>query len=108
MKLLFAIVQDEDAKRLTKVLVENDIRVTRVSSSGGFLKSGNSTLMIGVEKDRLQDALDIIKAQSHRRQSLTAAPPIATQTTDSVPIPIEVTVGGATVFQVDVEECFKF
>ena len=51
MKLIFAIVQNDDSKRLVKALVQHNISVTRISTTGGFLHGGNTTLMIGVEKD---------------------------------------------------------
>ncbi|MDL2217997.1 cyclic-di-AMP receptor [Christensenellaceae bacterium OttesenSCG-928-M15] len=108
MKLLFAIIQTEDEKVLTRELVEHSFSVTRVATSGGFLKSGNATLMIGVEKDCLEDALRIIKEKSHRRKSLMAAPPFPTHGVEHAPIPIEVNVGGATVFVVDVEQFHKY
>lgn len=108
MKLLFAIIQNEDEKALTRELIEHDISVTRVSSSGGFLHSGNATLMIGVEADRLQDALDIIKAKSHRRKSLMPVPAFHARGAENVPTPLSVNVGGATVFVVDVEQFAKY
>ena len=60
MKLVYAIVQNDDSKRLLRELTNRRISVTRISSTGGFLHNGNSTLMIGVEADRLQETLDII------------------------------------------------
>ena len=49
MKLLFAIIQKEDTKPLTRALIEHEISVTRIASTGGVLSGGNTTLMIGVE-----------------------------------------------------------
>lgn len=109
MKMLFAFVQNDDVKPLTRALIKCDIRVTRVSSSGGFLSGGNSTLMIGVEDDQLQTALDIIKAQSHERTAAVPAPVFpTTQVGDSSILPINVTIGGATVFVIDAENLYKF
>lgn len=108
MKLLFAIIQNEDEKRLTGALVDHDISVTRVSSSGGFLHSGNTTLMIGVECDKLQETLDLIKKHSRRRKSFMPAGTFAALSGDSAAPPLEVTVGGATVFVLDVEQFSKF
>lgn len=108
MKLLFAIIQDEDEKMLTKTLVEQDFNVTRISSSGGFLRSGNATLMIGVDKERLDTALSIIRAQSHRRKAMTAAAPLTSRGAEGAPMPMQVSVGGATVFLIDVEQFYKF
>ena len=108
MKLLFAFVQNEDVKALTRALTKCDINVTRISSSGGFLSSGNSTLMIGVEKEQLQDTLDIIKKHSHKRPTAMAAQTISSMPGVAAPLPINVTIGGATVFVVDVEDFHKF
>jgi len=55
MKLIFAIVQNDDSKRLVKALVQHNISVTRISTTGGFLHGGNTTLMIGVEKEKVQE-----------------------------------------------------
>ncbi len=107
MKLLFAIVRNEDEKPLIRALVENELSVTRISSSGGFLRSGNATLMIGVEDERLGDALDVIKSASHRKTELITSYTPATGI-EAVPMPISVNVGGATVFVVDIESFHKF
>lgn len=107
MKLLFAIIQNEDEKALTRSLVEQDFSVTRISSSGGFLKSGNATLMIGVEDGRLPAVLAIVNEKSQRRNSLLAATDFPMKG-GGTPLPVEVEVGGATVFVVDVEAFHKF
>ena len=52
MKLIFAIVQNDDSKRLIRALVQHRISVTRISTTGGFLHGGNTTLMIGVDKEK--------------------------------------------------------
>lgn len=108
MKLLFAIVQNSDAKKVTRALVDNEINVTWFSSSGGFLQGGNTTLMIGIEDDRVKDALDLIKANSKRRKELIVMPSAWASYVEGMPEPIEVTVGGATVFIVNVEAQHKF
>jgi uncharacterized protein YaaQ len=109
MKLLFAFIQNDDVKPLTRALIKCDISVTRISSSGGFLSGGNSTLMIGVEDEQLQETLDIIKEHSHRRTAAVPTPIFPTsEIGDSTTPPINVTIGGATVFVVDVEDFQKF
>ena len=108
MKLLFAFVQNEDVKSLTRALTKRDIKVTRISSSGGFLSSGNSTLMIGVEKDLLQETLDIIEKYSHKRGTAMASQTLSSMQGTVTPLPINVTIGGATVFVVDVESFHMF
>lgn len=107
MKLLFVIIQKEDTKPLTDALIDNEFHVTRISSTGGFLSGGNTTLMIGLEAERLQQCLDIIKEKSSRRRTVSV--PVSTQQhVMGTPVaPFSVTVGGATVFVVDAES-YKF
>jgi uncharacterized protein YaaQ len=108
MKLLFAIVQNDDQKSLTYALIERSISVTRIATTGGFLRGGNSTLMIGVEADRLEETLQIIREQSSRRQVITVPASGIPHNIDSAAMPMSVTVGGATVFVLDVTESYKF
>ena len=108
MKLIFAIVQNDDSKRLVKALVQHNISVTRISTTGGFLHGGNTTLMIGVEKEKVQETLDVIKAKSSTRKEFMVIPSALPGYTDSSPPPVQVTLGGATVFIVDVEDFQKF
>ena len=109
MKLIIAIVQDEDASRLISHLMSDGFRVTKLATTGGFLRSGNTTLLIGVEDEKLQDAMNIVeKVCKSRRQIATSPSPVSGTTGVYVPYPIEVTVGGATVFVLDVEQFQKF
>lgn len=108
MKLIIAIVQDEDASRLISSLMSEGYRVTKLATTGGFLRSGNTTLLIGVEDEKLQHALGIVeKVCKSRKQIATAPSPITGTTGVYVPYPIEVTVGGATIFVLDVEQFAK-
>ncbi len=108
MKLLFAVVQNDDVKSLVKALIEHEVSVTRISSSGGFLRGGNTTLMIGVEKGRVEGTLELIRTHSSRREILTAASSALPMLgVDPVHTPVRVTVGGATVFVVDAEQYVK-
>ncbi|HWR20157.1 MAG TPA: cyclic-di-AMP receptor [Clostridia bacterium] len=108
MKLIFAIVQNEDSKRLIKSLIENNISVTRISSTGGFLHGGNSTLMMGLNADKVDLALEIIKSKSSTRKEYMVIPSSMPGYIDSSPTPVQVTLGGATVFIVDVEAFHKY
>lgn len=62
MKLIFAIIRDRDDANVVQQLVERGYRVTRVASTGGFLRRGNVTLLIGAEAEQVQPALDLIRA----------------------------------------------
>lgn len=74
MKLIFAIVQNDDSKRLIRALVQHRISVTRISTTGGFLHGGNTTLMIGVDKEKVEETLDIIKSKSSTRKEFMVIP----------------------------------
>ncbi len=109
MKLVIAIVQDKDSSRLSQALVKEGYRATKLASTGGFLRAGNTTFMIGVEEERLNDLLSIIKKNCHSREQMVAPmPPAGTGVGPLVPQPIEVQVGGATVFVVPVDQFYHF
>lgn len=61
MKLIFVVVRDADADAVIQSLIENKYRVTRVASTGGFMRRGNVTLMIGVEEDKVQMVIDLLR-----------------------------------------------
>jgi len=61
MKLIIAIIHDEDNDRVSRMLTGENFRVTMIASTGGFLRSGRSTLLIGVEDERLERALQILR-----------------------------------------------
>lgn len=109
MKLIVAIVQDEDASRLVGKLMGEGFGVTKLATTGGFLRAGNTTLLIGVEDERLEAALAVIERVCKSRKQMTAAtsPMLGTSGTGYSHYPIEVTVGGATVFVLPVEQFVK-
>jgi len=109
MKLVIAIVQDKDSHRLSKELVKQDVRVTKLASTGGFLKAGNTTFFIGVEDERLNDVLNIIKQNCKSREQLVSPVSTLGGNADSyIPYPVEVQVGGATVFVLPIEDFYQF
>mgnify|MGYP001765431988 CR=1 FL=1 len=61
MKMIIVIIRDEDRENITTNLVNDGFRVTRIASTGGFLKRGSTTLMIGVNDEKLDQALQIIR-----------------------------------------------
>lgn len=108
MKLVIAVVQGEDAQRTVAALTGAGIRSTRMASSGGFLQQGNVTLMIGIEDSKVQDALRIIQENCHERSRYqTTVPPLAEPGELLMAYPVEVSVGGATVFVVTVDSVEK-
>lgn len=109
MKLIIAVVHDRDSQRLLNELVDCNYRATKLASTGGFLKSGNTTFMIGTEDNRLDKALQIIKENCKTREQLVAPVSSMGGHVDSyISYPIEVQVGGATVFVLPVEQFIQF
>lgn len=104
MKIILAIVQDKDSNRLANEFIDANIRATKLSSTGGFLKAGNSTFIVGIDDDRVEDALELIKKTCQSRKQYVSTPVTLDITMDGqVPYPVEVEVGGATVFVLPVE-----
>ena len=64
MKMMFVILNDQDAETVLRALVEKEFRATRIASTGAFLRRGNTTLLIGLEKEKIDEALEIIRDQS--------------------------------------------
>ncbi|MDO5716850.1 MAG: cyclic-di-AMP receptor [Tissierellia bacterium] len=104
MKLLVAIVQDADVNALVEELTEQKFRLTKLSSSGGFLKAGNTTLLIGVEDEEMDKALSTIENNCKTREITTSLLTVTMPGDAFIPYPLEVKVGGATVFILDVEK----
>ena len=103
MKLVIAVVHSEDAGSLVDALTDKDYRVTRLQSSGGFLKQANATVMVGVEEPQVDDVLAVIRETCHsRNQLINPMPPLMEPGEFYMPYPVEVTFGGATVFVIDV------
>lgn len=61
MKLMIVIVRDSDSEAVVQDLIQHDFRVTRMSSTGGFLRRGNSTLLVGVEDDQVDPVMDALR-----------------------------------------------
>ena len=107
MKLVLAIVQDDDALDLIEELNDKGFRVTKLATTGGFLKSGNTTLMIGVEIDKVDVVNVIEEVCKKRKQVVSTQPGLSGENGMYMPFPLEVEVGGATVFVIDVDKFVK-
>ncbi|WP_204122598.1 cyclic-di-AMP receptor [Lacticaseibacillus mingshuiensis] len=109
MKLILAIVQDKDSKLLSSEFIDANVRATKLSTTGGFLKSGNTTFLIGIEDERVDEVLQIIKDSAQTREQFMTPPVHLDTTADStMSYPIEVQVGGATVFVLPIEQFERF
>lgn len=104
MKLVVAIVHNEDAGALVDALLDKEYRATRLHSSGGFLKQSNATIILGVEDASVEAVLEVIREMCHARtQMVNPMPPIMEPGEFFMPYPLEVEVGGATVFVLRVD-----
>lgn len=108
MKLVFAIVSNDDGNTVMRELNKEGFSVTKMASTGGFLRTGNTTLLVGTEEDDVQRAIDVIAKFSAKRKQVVFTPePYIGGVSGYTSLPTEVEVGGATVFVVDVERFEK-
>lgn len=104
MKLVVAIVNADDAGPCSDALADAGLVCTRIGTSGGFLQRGNATLLCGVDAVRVDEVIDLLRAHAHRRvEQINPTPTGAEAVEFIVPFPVEVEVGGATVFVLDVD-----
>lgn len=108
MKLVIAIVNGNDSNDVQNNLTKNGFFATKLATTGGFLKKGNTTFLIGVSENKIDDVFKIIKDNAKKRTE--KAPTVTpSEISDFVsPVMIDVVVGGATVFVLDVEGFEKF
>jgi len=103
VKLLIAIVQDQDAPVLVSALVERDFRVTTVATSGGLLRQGQTTLISGVDDERVDEWLAIAEEKCQRRMVPLVLGGDPEHYPWYTPELLEVEVGGAVVFVLNVD-----
>jgi uncharacterized protein YaaQ len=104
MKLVIAVVQGNDAEALLDALTRRGFRATQINSAGGFLRERNVTLMVGVAEEHVLEVQEIVRSNCHSRtRFVNPLMPIVEPGEFYVPNPVEVLVGGATMFVVAVE-----
>jgi uncharacterized protein YaaQ len=109
MKLVMSIVNSDDAGHLINVLTGAGYRATTISTTGGFLRQGNATIFVGTEDNKVADVLSLIRENCHtRRQYVNPLPPVMEPGEMYMPTPVEVQVGGATVFVLEVAQFAHF
>ena len=109
MKLVVAIVQIDDAPALVKALSQAGYGVTHVKSAGGFLRKQNATVFAAVPDRDVDRVLEIVRQRCHARtEQVSPLPPVVEPGEVYMPYPMEVEIGGATVFVVDVARFEKF
>ena len=106
MKMVIAVVNSDDSNSVMRALTKAGYSATKLATTGGFLMMGNTTFLIGVDDEKVDDVISTISAHSKKRKQVMPA-----STNYGVgmydPLPIEVTVGGASVFVVDIERFEK-
>lgn len=108
MKLVIAIVQDQDAAKASTALASSGFQSTRLASTGGFLHSGNTTLLIGVENEQVGSVCNILKSTCQARSKTINTVLPMVDALDSFPTyPVDIIVGGATIFVTDVDQFIR-
>jgi uncharacterized protein YaaQ len=109
MKLLISVINRDDLYGLTDALVRAGYGATVINTTGGFLREGNATLLIGVEEDGIKDVLQIIQENCRSRTKQVVPFPSGPEAVDALMVtPVQVRVGGAVVFTVDIERSVRF
>ena len=106
MKLIMAIVSGDDSSKVSRALTKSNFSVTKLATTGGFLMSGNTTFLVGTDDDKVDVVLEIlVKNSKTRKQMVPTSASYGVGMFSSMPI--EVQVGGATVFIMNVEQFIK-
>jgi uncharacterized protein YaaQ len=103
MKLVIATIQDQDADKVITSLNSEGYRVTRIGTTGGFLQQGNTTLLVGTEDERVEGVINVLRRDSERRTRFMPMATGAAPNGMALYNYVEVEIGGATVFVVDIE-----
>ncbi len=108
MKLVIAVINNDDSRAAITALTGRDFFVTQLSTTGGFLLVGNTTLLIGTEKERISELKDVLKQYCRKRVS--SAPTVASLGRNMLDESVEetVSVGGAVIFELSVDNFEKF
>lgn len=102
MKLVYAIVNNDDTYAVNKGLQKAGIRATKLSSTGGFLMAGNTTFMICCQDEEVDRVIEVLREHSRKRKQFVPSSAV-NEPTGKQSVPVEVTIGGATIFVTDIE-----
>lgn len=107
MKLVLAIVNSEDANKVIRSLTNEGFSVTKLATTGGFLMSGNITIIIGVEDERVNDVIEVIRKMSESRKRAVPSIPESGMGGFFDTALVDVTIGGATIFVLPIDHFEK-
>lgn len=110
MKLTFIIVRQDNESDVMNALIKEGFQITKLSTSGGFLKKGNTTIMTCFEDNKLDKCIEIVKSECGKRQSITIDMPInlPSSAMNYTTVPTKIDVGGATIIVSDVSYFEKY
>ena len=108
MKMIMAILHKDDELETIEELNIAGYMVTKLATTGGFLKKKNTTIMVVVDDEKVEEALKIIKKNSGERKTITYANPAQSSMSAAPSVPINVQVGGSTIFVLNVEQMEKY
>ncbi len=106
MKLVYAVVNNDDSNNVSRALTKEGFQATKLASTGGFLMAGNTTFLICAEDEKIDDIIDIISHQSKKRKQYVPSS-VSYGDGSYSSFPIEVSVGGATIFVTNIERFEK-
>ena len=106
MKLVIAIVHSDDAQAVLTEISKSGYSATKLSTTGGFMRAGNTTLLIGVDESEVDTVIELIGKQAHSHKQIVTFPAAKGEGSISN-LPFEIKIGGATVFVVDVDKFVK-
>ncbi|MBC8450207.1 MAG: cyclic-di-AMP receptor [Chloroflexi bacterium] len=108
MKLIMSIVNHEDSRGLLEGLMQRGFQATVISTTGGFLREGNATILVGTEDDKVEEVLRIIRERCRTRTRYISPLPLLMEPGElPVTSPVEVQVGGGTSLVLNVERWEK-
>ena len=107
MKLIMCVIDDMDTFSLLDALSEYGFQATKLASSGGFLRRGNTTLLIGVDDEKKEEVLEIIRKVCMPRKQMVPMSPMMSMEDNVNPVDVMVQMGGATTFVMDIVEHYK-
>ena len=107
MKLVIGIINSDDANDLLAEITKASFQATKLSTSGGFLKMGNVTVLVGVEDEQVDDVVGIFRNCCSRRTQMIPSTPHYLGEGFVSTTPVQVTIGGATLFIIDVDKMIK-
>ncbi len=106
MKMIVAIVQDQDATEVTRTLRQAKVPHTSIKTRGGFLQRGSVMIMAGVDESAVDSVIDLMARHCHRRE-IMHKPDLGSMHPDAYVSPTTVSVGGAVIFILDVDQFRK-